>query len=272
MFQNVIDSMKLETDLRRAIDNDEFELYYQPILSLKTNRVVGFEALIRWQHPVRGFVMPSDFIPLAEETGTVNPLGNWVLNEACRQMKIWQMRYPQKTPLTISVNISGKQFSYELVEQVKRALQKTRIEKGSLVLEITETELMGNADIISPLLKMLKKLDVQLSIDDFGTGYSSLSYLHNFPINALKIDRSFISKIGDRGEEGEIVRTITDLGINLNMYVVAEGVETEMQLKKLRALNCTLVQGYFFSKPLNSKDAEAFLIREKEKLPQQSHI
>jgi EAL domain-containing protein (putative c-di-GMP-specific phosphodiesterase class I) len=131
---------------------------------------------------------------------------------------------------------------------------------------------MGNADIISPLLSMLKKLDVQLSIDDFGTGYSSLSYLHNFPIDALKIDRSFISKIGEKEEELEIVRTITDLGINLNMYVVAEGVETEIQLKKLKSVNCTLMQGYFFSKPLSSKDADVFLIREREKLPQRSHI
>jgi EAL domain-containing protein (putative c-di-GMP-specific phosphodiesterase class I) len=155
---------------------------------------------------------------------------------------------------------------------VERALQKTKIAKGSLVLEITETELMGSADIISPLLYTLKKLDIQLSIDDFGTGYSSLSYLHNFPIDALKIDRSFISKIGDSEEEIEIVRTITNLGKNLNMYVVAEGVETEIQLQKLRALNCTLMQGYLFSKPLSNKDAEAFLIREREKLPQQSSI
>jgi diguanylate cyclase (GGDEF)-like protein/PAS domain S-box-containing protein len=261
MYENVMHSMKLETDLRRAIDNDEFELYYQPIISLQTNRVVGFEALVRWQHPARGFVMPAEFIPLAEETGIINPLGSWILDEACRQIKLWQMRYPLKTPLTMSV-----------IQQVERALQKTKIAKGSLVLEITETELMGSADIISPLLYTLKKLDIQLSIDDFGTGYSSLSYLHNFPIDALKIDRSFISKIGDSEEEIEIVRTITNLGKNLNMYVVAEGVETEIQLQKLRALNCTLMQGYLFSKPLSNKDAEAFLIREREKLPQQSSI
>lgn len=260
MYKKVLTTMELERDLKNALVNGEFFLCYQPVLSVQNSRVSGFEALIRWQHPVHGIIYPKEFIPLAEETGLIYELGEWVLWEACRQIKIWQDNYPAETPLTVSVNISGKQFSDGLVDTVKKIIQDTRMAPNTLKIEITETILMENSSIISPLLNRLKKLDVELHIDDFGTGYSSLSYLHNYPIDALKIDREFINQLNtNRDDKMAIVNAITSLAKTLNMYVIAEGVETENQALKLRMLSCNHMQGYLISKPLNSREVDQFM-------------
>jgi diguanylate cyclase (GGDEF)-like protein/PAS domain S-box-containing protein len=259
MYTDVITSMQMEADLRRAIENGEFMVFYQPLISLEDNSISGFEALIRWAHPKKGCIQPSEFIPLAEETGLIIPIGEWVLNEACRQISVWNRKYYSGTPLTISINISSKQFLPDLPDQVNLVLNKAGLEAGSLVLEITETLLMENAELTTPLLKQLKDMGVILQIDDFGTGYSSLSYLHNFPFDGLKIDRSFITTIGTEEEKIEIVRAITTLALNLNLKVIAEGVETEEQLEKIRSLDCEYVQGYLLSRPMSAEDAEKFI-------------
>ena len=252
--------LQLETDLRRAVERQEFQLHYQPIISLQTGRLTGFEALVRWQHPLRGIVSPAEFIPMAEETGLIVPLGWWVLQAACRQMYAWHVQFPVNSHLTISVNISGKQFAQpDLTEQIKQILQKTGIEACSLKLEITESVLVENAESAVAMLMQLQALGIRFSIDDFGTGYSSLSYLHRFPIDTLKIDRSFVKGIDIDPEKLEIIRTILALACNLGMDVVAEGVETRKQMYQLKALQCEFGQGYLFSKPLDAEMAEAFI-------------
>jgi diguanylate cyclase (GGDEF)-like protein/PAS domain S-box-containing protein len=252
--------LQLETDLRRAIDRQEFFLQYQPIVALDGFNLCGFEALVRWQHPERGLVSPMDFIPVAEDTGQILPIGHWTLKEACRQMQRWQRRFPLDPPLFISVNLSGKQFTQpDLIEQVTKILQETRLDPRSLKLEITESVVMENIENATEMLKQLRGLGVRLSIDDFGTGYSSLSYLHRFPIDTLKIDRSFVIRMVDNNENIEIVRTILMLARNLGMDVVAEGVETKEQLALLRKLGCENGQGYFFSKPTSVSGAEKLI-------------
>jgi diguanylate cyclase (GGDEF)-like protein/PAS domain S-box-containing protein len=252
--------LQLETDLRRAIDRQEFFLQYQPIVALDGFNLCGFEALVRWQHPERGLISPMDFIPVAEDTGQILPIGHWTLKEACRQMQRWQRRFPLDPPLFISVNLSGKQFTQpDLIEQVTKILQETRLDPRSLKLEITESVVMENIENATEMLKQLRGLGVRLSIDDFGTGYSSLSYLHRFPIDTLKIDRSFIISMVDNNENIEIVRTILMLAQNLGMDVVAEGVETKEQLALLRKLGCENGQGYFFSKPTSVSGAEKLI-------------
>jgi diguanylate cyclase (GGDEF)-like protein len=258
MHARAVALLKLETDLRRAVERHEFEVYYQPIVALAANRITGFEALVRWQHPERGLVPPGEFIPLAEETGAILEIGHWVLGEACRQLRRFQQRTPHT--LTMSVNLSSKQFSQpHLIDQIKQTLVETRLDPRCLHLEITESVVMENAETAAAMLKQLRALGVHISIDDFGTGYSSLSYLHRFPINNLKIDRSFIGLMGTGDENAEIVRTIITLANNLGMQVVAEGIETEAQLAHLRALNCTYGQGYLFSRPVDSEQAAALL-------------
>ena len=257
MHASAVSRLQLENDLRRAVERQEFEVYYQPIVALATENIVGFESLVRWQHPQRGMVAPLDFISTAEETGLIVDLGLWVLRESCLQMRAWQMQDPS---LMISVNLSGKQFTADLIGQIKRILDETGLDPHSLKLEITESVVMENADTASSMLTQLRALGIQLSIDDFGTGYSSLSYLHRFPVNTLKIDRSFISRIDAGDVNTEIVRTIMALAINLGMEVVAEGVETEKQLETLKAMNCTYGQGYLFSKPLNAEAANAMIL------------
>jgi len=250
---------QLETDLRRAVENQkDFEVYYQPVVSLKTGRIAGFEALVRWHHPKRGMVSPDEFIPFAEETGMMIPIGFWVLNEACRQMSVWHRRHPSHPLLTISVNLFGRQFVRPgLVQQVQKVLKETQLESSSLKLEITERAIMDNAAETTDTLRELQKLNVQLHIDDFGTGYSSLSYLQHFPVNTLKIDRSFVSQMGTNGGDNmAIIKTIVTLAQSLNMDVIAEGVETKEQFKRLQALNCEYAQGYFFSRPVDQKKAE----------------
>lgn len=262
MHTSALARWQLETDLRRAIDRDELKLYYQPIVSLRTNRLVGFEALIRWLHPQEGLISPTKFIPIAEETGLIMPIGWWILREACTQLKQWQKQFPDLQPLTVNVNLSGKQFSPVLVEGIQQILTETQLAPEHLKLEITESMLMSHADSATTTLTQLKQLGTQLAIDDFGTGYSSLSYLHRFPIDTLKIDRSFIQRVDVDGEQLAIVRTIITLAWNLGMEVVAEGVETSKQLTQLRSLRCEYAQGYFFSQPRDSQAIEDMLLYE----------
>ena len=260
MHSQALKLLQLETDLRRALERKEFMVVYQPIMSLETGKLCGFEALIRWPHPERGLISPIDFIPLAEETGMIVQIGEWVLREACEQMHKWQVVFPTEPPTFMCVNLSVKQFSQQdLIEKVAAILQETKLAPTSLKLEITESAVMENVDTATKMLKELRELGVQLAMDDFGTGYSSLSNLHRFPINTLKIDRSFITRMVENNENAEIVRTISGLAQNLGMDVVAEGVETREQLNILRALGCKYGQGYFFSKPLDTQSAEAFI-------------
>jgi diguanylate cyclase (GGDEF)-like protein/PAS domain S-box-containing protein len=260
MHSQAIKLLQLETDLRRAVERKEFLIVYQPIMSLETGVLRGFEALIRWPHPERGLISPMDFIPVAEETGMIVQIGEWVLREACEQMHKWQVIFPSEPPIFMSVNLSVRQFSQQdLIENVVSVLEETKLDPTSLKLEITESAVMENVETAINMLKQLRALGVQLAMDDFGTGYSSLSYLHRFPINTLKIDRSFITRMVENNENAEIVRTISGLAQNLGMDVVAEGVETREQLDILRALGCQYGQGYFFSKPLDTRSAEAFI-------------
>jgi EAL domain-containing protein (putative c-di-GMP-specific phosphodiesterase class I) len=260
MHARAMKLLQVESDLRRAVEHHELVVYYQPIMSLETGRVRGFEALVRWQHPQQGLISPADFIPVAEETGIIVPVGQWVLGEACRQARIWQDQFPSDPPLTISVNISAKQFAQPgLIEQVEQVLKESGLAPGSLQLELTESVVMESIETATDLLHRLRALGVALSIDDFGTGYSSLNYLHNFPLDTLKIDRSFVSQIAGNNENTEIVQTIVTLARSLGMNVVAEGIETELQLASLQALECEGGQGYLFAKPMHTKAAEAFL-------------
>ncbi|MEO0455743.1 MAG: EAL domain-containing protein [Cyanobacteria bacterium P01_A01_bin.114] len=250
----------LEGDLHQAIEQQQLRLHYQPLIDLTTGTIAGFEALVRWQHPERGLIYPNDFIPLAEENGLIIPIGYWVLQEACRQTHHWHQQFPHFCDLFINVNLSGRQFvASDLVEQVAAILHKTGCNKHALKLELTESVVMDNVESTIEVLVRLNALDVQIGIDDFGTGYSSLSYLHRFPINTLKIDRSFVMSMEEACENSEIVKTIIALGHNLNMTVVAEGVETESQARKLQDLNCEYGQGYFFAKPLPPDAAELLL-------------
>jgi diguanylate cyclase (GGDEF)-like protein/PAS domain S-box-containing protein len=256
MHDRAMELLQIETDLRRAITRKEFFLQYQPIVSLQTGKVSSFEALVRWQHPERGLVSPSEFIPVAEETGLIIPLGQWVLGEACRQMREWQKAQKLDGSVTMSVNLSSRQFSQaDLIEQVSQALRETNLRAANLKLEITESMVMENFDTAIDMLAQLRNLGVGLSIDDFGTGYSSLSYLHRFPIDTLKIDRSFVTQMTDNTENAEIVRTIVTLARSLDMNVIAEGVETREQLRQLRGLGCDYGQGYLFSKPVGASQA-----------------
>lgn len=255
--------LQLENDLQRAMENQEFQLYYQPILSLELKTITGFEALLRWQHPTRGLVPPSEFVSVAEETGLINRLGKWVLREACRQLCAWQSKFFHATTWKMCVNISGKQLTeVNFAEEVKQILQDTDLKSCNLKLEITESSLLENTDSIINILKQLQGLGIEFSLDDFGTGYSSLSYLHQFPVNTLKIDRSFVKDIETNGEKLGIIRAIISLARSLSMDVVAEGIETAQQLAQLKILKCQHGQGYFFAKPLNSQAAEAFITAE----------
>ncbi|HEY0430733.1 MAG TPA: EAL domain-containing protein [Pyrinomonadaceae bacterium] len=260
MHTRAVALLKLENDLRRAIERKEFFVQYQPIVSLETEVLVGFEALVRWNHPERGLVSPDEFIPLAEETGLITEIGCWVLHEACKQLRTWQTALGRET-LTMSVNLSGKQLTQtDLIQQIQDILQQTELNPSWLRLEITESVVMENAELATNTLLQLRKLGVHLSIDDFGTGYSSLSYLHRFPVNTLKIDRSFIGRMAEGDENAEIVRTICTLANNLGMQVVAEGVETREQLKQLRSLHCEYGQGFLFSKPVDPEAATVMVL------------
>ncbi|MEG5212326.1 EAL domain-containing protein [Microcoleus sp. ARI1-A1] len=291
MHAHALKLLQLENDLRRAIESikdpapedspqsprsglpplsaaPQFIIHYQPIVSIANSAIIGFEALVRWQHPERGLVSPGEFIPIAEETGLIVPLGRWVLRTACHQIRQWQQLFQNNPPLSVSVNLSVKQFSQpDLIEYIDRVLEESHLHGSSLKLEITESVLIENSESVTAMLVQLRYRNIHLCIDDFGTGYSSLSYLHRFPTNTLKIDRSFVSRMGgefDLGKGGidptEIVRSIVTLSHNLGMDVVAEGVEEASQLSILKGLKCEFAQGFFFSKPVDSQTA-ADLIR-----------
>lgn len=256
MHEEVRNRLHIEREMRQALEQKEFCLYYQPIVDLKTGNLSGFESLIRWRHPVRGMVSPGEFIPIAEENNLILPLGRWVLDESCRQMKAWQNVYPGAKDLMISVNLSGKQFIQpDLVEQVAAALAESGLAPKHLKLEITESYLMENSELAVKAVNGLRDLGLQLSLDDFGTGYSSLSYLHSLPVSYLKIDRSFVNRMMDSNENSEMVETIIRLAQNLKMKVIAEGIETSEQMAHLQTLNCQYGQGYFFSKPVEPENA-----------------
>jgi diguanylate cyclase (GGDEF)-like protein len=260
MHERAVILLQMEADLRRAIERSELRVHYQPIVSLQTGRIAGVEALARWQHPVRGLVAPGEFIPIAEETGLIMPIGRWVLVEACRQMALWRDAFGPQYPLEVAVNLSGRQLSLpDLVGQIGEVLRESGLEPARLRLEITESVVMEHPEVVSTMLQELRQLGVKLSIDDFGTGYSSLAYLQRFPADTLKIDRSFVSPMGSHGENSEIARTIVTIGHNLGMRVVAEGVETAEQLAHLRGLSCEGAQGYFISKPLSSEDVSQLI-------------
>jgi diguanylate cyclase (GGDEF)-like protein/PAS domain S-box-containing protein len=261
MHQRAVSLLHLETDLRRAIERNELRAYYQPIVDLESKTLRGFEALARWQHPTRGLVMPDAFIPLAEETGLIGDIGAWMLQEAVRQMRVWQLRYPRIPALTISVNVSTKQLAHaNVAEQVQRILTETGMDPTTLTLEITESALMQNLTTSAAVIKRLHDMAVRLHIDDFGTGYSSLSYLHNFPIHTLKVDKSFVRRMQDGPSHGELVRAIVSLAQNMGLEVTAEGVETHEQAEALHEMNCTSAQGYLFARPLPADVAERIIV------------
>lgn len=256
MHERANHRLQLETELRQAIKNEEFCIYYQPIINLHTDRIIGFESLVRWNHPMRGLVSPLEFIPVAEETGLIIQLGEWILRRSCRQLRQWQNEHKSNSPLTMSVNLSCKQFvQKDLVERVVEILRETKIEPETLRLEITESYLMEDSETAIGVMKRLRAAGIKLSIDDFGTGYSSLSYLHRLPINYLKVDRSFVSQMQINSENREIVRTIVSLAKNLNLQVIAEGIETIEQADFLKKLHCDYGQGFLYSKPVAAGQA-----------------
>jgi len=260
MHTRAVTLLQLETDLRHAVENDELLVYYQPIIDLATMELTGFEALMRWNHPQRGLVPPGEFIPIAEETNFIVPLTLWILQKSCAQLVEWQRRSSLNKNLMMSVNLSGKHFAQpDIVEQIRWIIKETGVNPACLKLEITESAIMENAESTIAMLKDLRALGIRLSIDDFGTGYSSLSYLHRFPIDTLKVDRSFVSTMEDGTENGEIVRTIIALAKTLNLDVVAEGIESIHQLHQLKILGCEYGQGYLFSRPVSTEDAQAIL-------------
>ena len=260
LHDRAITRLQLETDMRRGIEREEFLIYYQPISCLETGKLSGFEALARWKHPTRGIVPPVEFIPVAEETGTIIPLGTWILKQACRQMQLWHEKYPQTSSLQISVNLSGKQLREpSLLEKIDSILQETGLSGKNLKLEITESSLIENMEVATQTLLEIKSRDIKLSMDDFGTGYSSLSYLHRFPVDILKIDRSFVQDIQFNKGNYAIVKAIITLAHVLDMEVIAEGIEDPYQLEQLKFLNCEYGQGYYFAKPLNQQQAEELI-------------
>jgi diguanylate cyclase (GGDEF)-like protein/PAS domain S-box-containing protein len=260
MRASVMARLQLETDLRRALERNEFRNFYQPIVALDSGRIVGFEALLRWRHPTRGMLGPEEFIFVAEETGLIRELGWWSLREACRQMSNWRAHSEASHDLTVSVNLSAKQLLQpHLVDQTKKLLRETGLPPEALKLEITESAVMADPAAAAEMLQQIKSLGIRLAIDDFGTGYSSLSYLHRFPLDTLKIDRSFISGVGEGGDGMEIARTIMPMAKNLRLDVVAEGVETMEQVALLKRLQCKYAQGYYFSKPLAPEEVAPLL-------------
>jgi EAL domain-containing protein (putative c-di-GMP-specific phosphodiesterase class I) len=248
--------VQLEADLRRALDDGELFLHYQPTFDLASGQIVGAEALARWHHPTRGLVPPSEFIPLAESSGLIQRLGAWVLREACRQAAVWRQANPHRdNSVTLSINLSGKQLQHEqVVEDVANALRDSGLPPESLVLEMTESVLMDDSETVLDILRRLKQLGARLAIDDFGTGYSSLSYLHRFPVDILKIDRSFVERLSHASDNAELARTVVRLGQSLQLQTIAEGVEDSTQFLTLRRMGCDIGQGYYFGRPMGSDE------------------
>ncbi len=268
MHEYTLRRLQLENDLRRALQNHEFRVFYQPIVRLADQSLFGFEALVRWMHPERGLVPPTAFIPISEETGLICPIGEWVLQEACRQVADWNARFAAEHPLQVSVNLSGRQFADgDLESRITGSLLQSGLSPSSLKLEITESVLMDNADAASGILARLRQMGVSLSIDDFGTGYSSLSYLHQFPAQTLKIDQSFVGRIESEPSQLAIVRAVLSLAHVMGMNVVAEGIETPSHRDILRDLGCEYGQGYYFARPLPADQMETFLAGGSQRLP-----
>jgi predicted signal transduction protein with EAL and GGDEF domain len=262
MHHRAVERLQLETDLRRALERHEFRLAYQPIVSFPDHRVIGFEALVRWQHPEQGELSPAAFLRVAEETGVMTRIDYWVLREACAAARQWQTRFPHDSPTSVSVNLSAHGFGRsDIVRQVADTLQETGLDPPILRLEITESVAMANAERARDILMDLRALGVRISLDDFGTGYSSLSYLQRFPVDTLKIDRSFVVGINQNEECREIIRTILNLAQSLGLEVIAEGTETAAQVHYLEGLGCRFGQGYFFSRPLPLDEIRALLLR-----------
>ena len=260
MRASMVARLQIETDLRHALEREEFRNFYQPIVALESGRIVGFEALLRWQHPIRGLIGPDEFIHIAEETGLIRELGWWNLREACRQLSEWKKYSDNYLNFTMNVNLSAKQFLQpNLVEEIRDLILELDFSPETLKLEITESTVMIDPTATTKMLQQIKDLGVLLAIDDFGTGYSSLSYLHRFPLDTLKIDRSFISSVGHAGEGMEIAKTIMPMAKNLRLDVIAEGVETIEQVALLKKLHCKYAQGYYFSKPLAAEEVAALL-------------
>ena len=267
MHANILDRMQLVADLQGAVDNKELTLYYQPIIDLKKQQLTGFEALVRWNHPTRGLIYPMEFIPLAEEHGLIYQIGAWILHEACRELKLLQIRYPAQPPLSMSINISSRQFSQQdLVGILSGFLTETGVDPHTLILEITESMIMENVDAAVETMNRLRKMGIQLHIDDFGTGHSSLSYLQLFPVSALKIDRSFINKLTANGANQEIITHIVSLAKSLNFEVIAEGVEMEHQLANIKNLHCGYGQGFLFARPMAFNAIDVWMQEQKRQM------
>jgi Amt family ammonium transporter len=263
-----LEQIRFETDLRHALDREELSMHYQPIVSISDGQLIGFEALLRWYRKDAGFIPPNKFIPVAEQSGLIQPITVWILRETSRQLAEWQKISPNYADMIVSVNISGKHLSNDdLIDDVENALADSGVRPETLKLEITESSAMENAEHTIGLLNRLKQIGVQLSIDDFGTGFSSLSYLQRLPFDTLKIDRSFVYSVGENGENSEILQTIISLAKSLRMRVIAEGIETESQLAVLRNLGCDYGQGYLLAKPKSKEETERLLYQHVGWLP-----
>ncbi|MCB1033088.1 MAG: EAL domain-containing protein, partial [Acidobacteria bacterium] len=273
MHTSALEQLRLESDLRWALERNEFELQYQPILRLDSGGLWGVEALLRWRHPERGLLLPSEFLPVAEDTGLIQRIGAWVLSSACRQVRAWQTRHPDLSNLVACVNVAGPQLTQsDFLEVVDEILKACELSSGSLHLEVRESVMMERPETTKRVLSGLEERQIQLHIDDFGTGYSSLSHLHRFPVESLKIDRSFVQALQEGADGVEIVRSIVALAHALNMQVVAEGIETPEQLKALRELHCELGQGYLFARPLPAEALSRKLFHLEDWLPAELHL
>jgi EAL domain-containing protein (putative c-di-GMP-specific phosphodiesterase class I) len=260
MHEHAVRVLQLETDLRRAIERQEFRLHYQPIVSLPTGQIAGFEAMVRWLHPERGLLPPAEFIAFAEHTQLIIPITRWVLQEACSQVRIWQTQFPANFPFSVSVNLTAKYLAKrDLLEEITALISANGMAPENLVLEITESQIMEDPESVSSSLLHLSDSGVKVHIDDFGTGYSSLGYLASFPVHALKIDRAFVQTLNGDNKNASIVRSVISLAHNLGLEVIAEGVETAYQLEYLRALKCQYAQGFFFSPPVDQGEVARLL-------------